>query len=473
MKLLAASPRPAPAWWAAAPGARPPASRNGGLVVLLTCVALAGGVVTASAMSEARVAAVMQGFERDEDLPKTPVYYAAHALQLLAMLSAGTLAFLTRDRRLPLVYDLRMAALIGAGALMSVRGMTLGEFFTSRVVGSTGPLVAVVSLLVFAGAADPRFRRFAHVLDAFAVLMSVAVLQQLAGVRSTERTEVVAQLGNYVDLLYWPAAWMILKPSLGASTAQRVFRWLPVAVFTIASVFTQTRLNFVMLALLFAAFGYVEVRRGVAAAQNLVALTVLFLFIVIAASWGSGTRFAGLADQSAVAFRERLLHDSRTHQIVSFFADVAPHELVLGRGSRATWNWPGMSPRWAGGTDIGYLSLLFYGGIPLLFTWLLVHVAPAVNVLRSRAAKGVELTAALIVMLYAVRMFSSTFPRLAPEYYAVLLCVGACMQWRAEPAPRVGGPRWRVPCASSGSRTSPCPPSTVTTGPRPAAPGTG
>ena len=100
-------------------------------------------------------------------------------------------------------------------------------------------------------------------------------------------------------------------------------------------------------------------------------------------------------------------------------------DLLFGRGARATWNWPGMSPRWAGGTDVGYLSLLFFGGIPLLVTWCAVHLGPPLRVLRS-GDDGARLAAAAVALLWGVRMLSSSFPSLALDYEVVLLCVGAC-----------------------------------------------
>jgi hypothetical protein len=52
---------------------------------------------------------------------------------------------------------------------------------------------------------------------------------------------------------------------------------------------------------------------------------------------------------------------------------------------------------------------------------------------------GRRLACALVVLLYSVRMLSSTFPALSLEYAFVLLCVGGCLA-----PPR----RLRVRCAA-------------------------
>jgi hypothetical protein len=132
--------------------------------------------------------------------------------------------------------------------------------------------------------------------------------------------------------------------------------------------------------------------------------------------------------ESGRAFGERIGEDTRSGQIQSFFDDVAVRELVLGRGAMATWNWRRMSSEWSG-TDIGYLSLLFYGGVPLLATYFVTHVLPPIQTLRSRPVDH-RLACAAIGILWSMRMCSSSFPTLDLTYYPGLLCVGACIPQR-------------------------------------------
>jgi hypothetical protein len=74
---------------------------------------------------------------------------------------------------------------------------------------------------------------------------------------------------------------------------------------------------------------------------------------------------------------------------------------------------------------VGYLSLLFFGGVPLLAAWCVVHLGPPLGVLRS-GDTGARLAFAAVALLWGVRMFSSSFPSMSLDYEVVLLCVGAC-----------------------------------------------
>jgi hypothetical protein len=90
----------------------------------------------------------------------------------------------------------------------------------------------------------------------------------------------------------------------------------------------------------------------------------------------------------------------------------------------ATWNWGRAD--WRGGTDVGYLTLLLYGGLPLLLTFIAAHLAPGFRTLAGDPS-GWRLTAAGVVVLFTIRMFSSTYIGLTLDYYPFLFCVGACL----------------------------------------------
>jgi len=81
---------------------------------------------------------------------------------------------------------------------------------------------------------------------------------------------------------------------------------------------------------------------------------------------------------------------------------------------------------WKGGTDVGYLSLLFFGGVPLMITYFVTHLMPTLEVLRTKAT-DVQLTSAGVVLLWGLRMFSSSYSGLGIDYYPILFCVGICI----------------------------------------------
>ena len=84
-----------------------------------------------------------------------------------------------------------------------------------------------------------------------------------------------------------------------------------------------------------------------------------------------------------------------------------------------------MGAEWEG-TDVGYLSLLFFGGVPLLVTYIAVHLKPCFSAL-GRNVPASQQTAACVVLLWGLRMFSSTYPGTSLESYPVLFFVGACI----------------------------------------------
>jgi hypothetical protein len=396
------------------------------LVGALVVTGLAASLVATVALQGPRMA--LAGGVPWEDLAEAPrpgLYYAAHALRILALGGAGLLAFAVRFRRLPAALVAWFLVLVGAGILLAVRGLEPADFLSSRIFASTGPWVALTSLLLFTSARADALPVVGRTLDLLAAALTALVAWEALHLRSFLRQETVAALGSYLNALYFPAAWLLLRPHAPGS-ATRFLRWVPVAAYAAGSVLVQTRLNLVMVALLVLADALVSARRAGRPVARVLETAAVAAVLVGAAAWlAGGTRLARLFELAALGLAERLGEDSRSGQIAAFLADVPVADLVLGRGARATWNWPGMSPRWAGGTDVGYLSLLFFGGIPLLVAWCVVHLGPPLAVLRSGDA-GARLACAAVALLWGIRMFSSSFPSMALDYEVVLLCVGAC-----------------------------------------------
>jgi hypothetical protein len=195
-------------------------------------------------------------------------------------------------------------------------------------------------------------------------------------------------------------------------------------VYGLGSLFTQTRLNFVMLFGLLIVYAYVQYKRREPQAAVWITAAMLTIWLTLfTVAFFKDSRAVQNLQYVTGAFSDRLEEDTRTGQIRWFFRDVQPQELVLGRGSFAKWQW-GMN-LWSG-TDVGYLSLLFYGGLPLLVTYILVHLKPGFSVLTAKFPTW-QLTAGGIVALWSLRMWSSSYPYTSVDYYPILLCVGACI----------------------------------------------
>lgn len=396
------------------------------IVVFLT----AAGFIAAMAMLVLLLKAIQEQLKPGEfyspDIVKPPLYYAAHAAQLFLLLSAGLVALLATDfRTIERGYLLRFGLFIGAALLMTMRGYTAEELFSTKLVDGAGPFPCFMSVLVFIGARRKYWGVIGKAMVTQAVFFSAMALLALAGMHSFTRDRAVASLGGILNALYWPAAWIALGDYPRGSLARRL-RFAPIVIYGFMSFLTQTRLNFVMLFALFGVYSYLQYKRR----QRQAAMWIVGLGLAV---WISLFVLAFLRDTAgfetiqsvADAFSNRIDEDTRSGQIKRFFESVQPGELVLGRGALATWDW-GRTVAWRGGTDIGYLTMLLYGGLPLLLTYIAAHIKPGLSVLTKKTSDW-QLTAAGIVALWTIRMLSSSYLGLTLDYYPVLFCVGACI----------------------------------------------
>jgi hypothetical protein len=355
---------------------------------------------------------------------KPPLYYAAHGLEILCVCCAGLIALTSPQQQLLRRYGLRFLLFMFAGALMALRGYSWSALFSVQIFSSTGPFICIVSLLMAVGAEPGNWRVLDKVFFWMAIAYSALAAVGMFGLQSANRWEAVVANQGFLNVLYWPATWMLLRPGSGRSLGSSL-RYAPLAVYAVGSIFTQTRLNWVMILGALVAYAYVQRRRHIPMAPKLILGAWFALSLILfSTEYLNNTRFVQSFEASTDAFLGRVDEDTRTNQLAEFFTNVQISELLLGRGSFATWKWG--RDEWEGGTDVGYLTLLFYGGVPLLLTYIVVHIAPAFGAIRSSQSEW-RRSCAAIVLLFALRMFSSTYPGLGVEYYPVLLCMGCCL----------------------------------------------
>jgi hypothetical protein len=362
----------------------------------------------------------------ESEIVKSNWYYVPYGIEIILLAAAGVLAFATTKRgTVDKTYNLYFALFMGASLLMTARGYTVSDLFSTRLVDSTGPFPSLIAMLIFVGSRRRNWTVLGPAMAITCVIFSGLALIAIARLQSAGRWEAVVRVGYLLRVLYWTGAWVMLKEYSPSSFARHL-RFIPILIFALGSVFTQTRLYFIQVAAVFLVYAYVQRRRRLPQFRTwLVMLGVgiwACLFVVVCLK---NTRAFDLAEESASAFYSRIDEDTRSDQLTSFFTSVAPGELVLGRGSFATWDWGGTPYR--GGTDVGYLTLLLYGGVPLLLTYIATHILPAFRVFRSKA-RGPQLTAAGVVALWAITMFSSASPTaIMLEHYPLLFCIGACI----------------------------------------------
>jgi hypothetical protein len=400
------------------------------VTIALTVLGMIASVATLLIYLGALKSQVRPGEYLSPVVVKPQSYYLAHTAQIVFLLTGGFVAFIsTRSGQVQRGYLTRFWMFLGASFLMTVRGYSLGDLLSTKLADDTGPLPCLISMLIFFGAQRRNWMIIERAIVGTCILFSALVLVSITRLESVIRAEAAADLGGLLGILYMTGAWVALREYAPTSRV-RHFRFVPVGIFALASILTETRLNFVLIIALLGVYAYLQRRRGVPQASTWVLALSLGLWagLFIAIYLRDTPPFRSLED-ALTAFLSRLDEDTRTGQLRTFMEDVPARDLLLGRGSFATWNWGGMPWR---GLDLGYVSLLFFGGVPLLFTYIAVHLVPCFAVLKGKAT-SLQLSAAGMVVLWAIAMFSSVYPNMNLQYYLVLFCVGACIS-REDPS---------------------------------------
>lgn len=397
------------------------------LPVLLTAVGMAASTVALWLYVQALPTFVQRGASDYSygQVARPPLYYAAHALELFCVCGAGLMALSSAQQHLLRRYGLRFLLFLFAAAIMVFRGYSWSAALSPQIFSSTGPFICIVSVLMFVGAQPGNWRFLDKLFLWVAITYSAFAVVGMVGLQSANRWEAVLALQGFLNALYWPATWILLRPGSWRSIAGWL-RYAPLAVYAVGSIFTQSRFNWVMVLGALGAYVYIQLRRHSPLAPRLILAAGLGLWLFLfSTEYLSNARYTQSLRASADAFLSRMDKDTRTGQLIYFFEDVQMSELLLGRGSLATWNWGGLA--YGAGVDIGYLSLLFFGGVLLLLTYIAVHIAPAFGAIRRPQSEW-QRSCAAIALLGALRMFSSSYPCLTVEYYPVLLCVGGCLE---------------------------------------------
>ncbi len=410
-------------------GGRPKYVSPRPLLDRVTVACVAAGMAASFVATMSSIASTSEQFTRDYsvgvNVAQSATYYAAHSAQVLLITVAGVLALISTDfRKINGGYLAACILFLAAAIQMTARGYSFSDLLSTRLVDSTGPFSCLISMLVFAGCRRRNWVVLGPVIGTIAAVSAVLVLATIPRIQTGNRLEAVINMGPVLNVLFWTGAWVALRQYPPKSLLSRV-RFAPMAVFALGSVVVQTRLNFVLLISLFGVFAFVQRRRRIPqAATWIVALAALAWIALFAAVCLVDTPVYDRLASSASALAGRLDDDSRTDQLRNFAENVPRGELVLGRGSFATWDWNGVT--WRGGLDVGYLMLLLYGGLPLVITYIFVHIGPCVRVLRSRLT-GLELTGAAMAILWSIVMLSSAYPGMTVQYYTVLLSIGSCL----------------------------------------------
>jgi hypothetical protein len=301
--------------------------------------------------------------------------------------------------------------------VMAARNLQPSDFLGSTFFSVMAPGCAIFSCLIFASADKEAWRTLVRTVAYGTLGISLIALFEMAQVRSASRGEAYWHLYAYSNILEITA---IVAFGWFAETRRTWLGLIPMAVLIAVSIAMQTRLMIVELVSLVFFYGLFSQRKLSSRAVVASCLGGLILLWGVYLAWYSPNALHSVLPESAAAFWDRATEDTRSAQFVNFFAKVPAETFILGVGvpRPGEFNGQGMS-----GIDLGYVNILFLGGIPCLVLFFLLHQLPAIRCIGAKF-DSVDAACLASVMTYSVALLSSEAPFPGPAYYILMLLVG-------------------------------------------------
>ena len=365
---------------------------------------------------------------------KSTEYYVCYSAHLLCVAAAGLLALSSREARRVLArrrtWCLALGLYLTVALVSACRTFSLDDWLSKKALHPSAFAGAAVVVVLFCALDEKAWPWIEKIFISASGILSALVVYTVLTQPIPSRLEGVEYLMPYLNPLFWLAAWVLLKGISRDSPSSHVYQYIPLSVYIVGSVFAQTRVNLLMAVLLIALWlrRMVLRRRGREAIRISLALAFIAGCYVAAQSWDllSGAGVNGAIQNGYGQLMERLYVDTRSGQYEQFFSQVSPFELILGRGSMSAYSYYPYNSAYTAGLENLYMTLAFFGGLPLLGTYLMVHAFP-IRCGRSSAAKPYQWVCAQVIVLYLFRMLISQTQSLSIEYYSVVLCVGGCL----------------------------------------------
>jgi len=292
--------------------------------------------------------------------------------------------------------------------------------------GAKGPLVWVSCVILFAGTDKRAWRVFCRLIYIFAYLTAgIVLLNILSFGRFFSQFQAVWFFRGYLHILLWTAPWILLTIKDAEIPLSRLaVRAFPFAVLCLAC-FLSTGRSWTIIAMLYTVVVLLKFRKllqGKPLMKYLLVVCILLLMVM-------GLRlFSGQIHSSFFLLSERLWTDTRTGQLVEFFSQVSIRDLVIGTGPRGTWWWDGQDYPYIDGS---YILMAFNGGLPLLVSYLVIMVLPALRVLRTRPSWD-YVAPAVVLLFWALALTGlSTYtnPTVSIEHYILCIYAGRCLSY--------------------------------------------
>jgi hypothetical protein len=302
---------------------------------------------------------------------------------------------------------------------LAVKGLGASGLLSHRIFAELGPGAALIGGLMFVGASERFWPYVLKGLRYTAFAAAVLVCFEIARLGMASRAEAYARYFTYETMLEVSA---LLPAAHDAATRGRVrlVSWFPFLALGAAAVVMQTRLIFIVMAVSMGALFLLAGRQRHRIAGTLPIVLVMIGALLVPLLLTSDS---GILSESGRQFWDRRGEDTRTRQATSFFNRVSVDDLVFGVGIPPEGAYTGEGD---GGIDLGYINIAYFGGVPAVVLFVLLHLGAAVRCVK-RKLNPVDAACVALVLAYGVRLFSSTVPNLRPQYIIVLLLAGRCV----------------------------------------------
>lgn len=279
-------------------------------------------------------------------------------------------------------------------------------------------LVAILSgILMLIGFDKVTWQRIHIFLFSAAIVVSMTVIFEWLSWTAGNRAEGIKAFRGYSYILMSTLLFTISVP-FGKLWLQILAGGASIFAFSVIAIATETRASLIYLIMLIGI--YIYLRRMTLSFFSKATIFSLVLMLVLLFTWN----VTSLITLSG-GIGERLYEDTRSLQLYKFFSKIDFSEFLIGSPVA------GHDPRFAGdanrwGIDSGIISILYVGGIPLLWLYLSLHVFPAFRAARKKL-NAVDAAVVGTVIAYSIQMLSSEIPAISESYFIVLILMGRCI----------------------------------------------
>lgn len=211
------------------------------------------------------------------------------------------------------------------------------------------------------------------------------------------------------------------------SSKYRILCLLPLLILLLSSIYQQTRLVFIMLAVQIVTYSFLRyraTRRHQKLRFNFGILSGIIFFVLLVVVFVSGEYIpqrGNIVSDSFISIMNRITEDSRSYQIEPFFEKL-PEVFPWGSGYPVPGEYNAEGKL---GIDSGFLSTMYVTGVPMVFCFIGMLVMPVLRILRLRLEPP-DAAVAAGAFAYIVRLTSSTVPVIQVDFIVFVLLAGRC-----------------------------------------------